>query len=127
MQALIIVGNVYFARPNSDYESLYFVIANRMAQLLQLHKENSADNEVAREVKRRVWWSLYLIDQWASAGLGLPKNFHSGGPVPRLPMDEVAFSQLGIADNSRNVELLKNWQPGIWSHMISLVKIFGLI
>jgi hypothetical protein len=84
------------------------VVANRMAQLLQLHKEDPADNEVAREVERRVWWSLYLIDQWASAGLGLPRHFHNGGPVPRLPMDEVAFSQLSIADNSRSVELLKN-------------------
>jgi hypothetical protein len=97
-----------------------------MAQLLQLHKEDPADNEIAREVKRRVWWSLYLIDQWASAGLGLPRHFN-GGPVPRLPMDEVAFSQLSITDSSRNVEPLENWQPGIWSHMISLVKIFGLI
>ncbi len=98
-----------------------------MAQLLQIHKEDPADNEVAREVKRRVWWSLYLIDQWASAALGLPRHFHNFGPVPQLPMDEVAFHQLSIADKSRNVELLKNWKPGIWSQMISLVKIFGLI
>jgi hypothetical protein len=42
-------------------------------------------------------------------------------------MDEVAFSQLSMSDTSRNAEVMKNWQPGIWSHMISLVKIFGLI
>jgi hypothetical protein len=91
-----------------------------MAQLLQLPKENPADDEITREVKRRVWWSLYLIDRWASAGLGLPRHFHDNGLVPRVPMDEVMFSQLGTTKSP-------DWQPGIWSHMISLVKIFGQI
>ncbi len=98
-----------------------------MAQLLHLSKEEPGDHDVSREVKRRVWWSLYLIDRWASAGLGLPRHFHNGGPVPQLPMDEVMFSQLGVTDGSLNVEHRNNRQPGIWSHMIALVKIFGQI
>jgi Fungal specific transcription factor domain len=107
----------------NDLEAL----ANRTAQLLNLPKENPADDEITREVKRRVWWSLYLIDRWASAGLGLPRHFHNGGPVPRIPMDEVMFSQLTVTDASSGVDDLNTWQPGIWSHMISLVKIFGHI
>jgi len=35
-----------------------------MAQLLNLAKEDSSDDVVLREVKRRVWWSLYLIDRY---------------------------------------------------------------
>lgn len=95
-----------------------------MAQLLNLAKENTEEDLVTREVKRRVWWSLYLIDRWASAGLGLPRQFHDGGIVPRVPMDEVAFVSLRVGDT---IEDLENWQPGMWSHMITLVKIFGHI
>jgi hypothetical protein len=98
-----------------------------MAQVLQLSKEDPVDDEVSREVKRRVWWSLYLIDRWASAGLGLPRHFHNGGRVPRLPMDEVMFSQLNVTGGPHNAKDMNNWQPGIWSHMISLVEIFGHI
>jgi hypothetical protein len=35
-----------------------------MAQLLNLAKEDSSDDVVLREVKCRVWWSLYLIDRY---------------------------------------------------------------
>jgi hypothetical protein len=78
VQACILVGNICFAESNADLESLYFgkfepseldesstnfvsVIANRMAQLLKLADENPADDYVLREVKRRVWWSLYMV------------------------------------------------------------------
>ena len=95
-----------------------------MAQLLKLAIENPADDNVSREVKRRVWWSLYLIDRWASAGLGLPRQFHIGGLAPRLPMDEVVFSALQSGSVVENIEV---WQQGIWAHMITLVQIFGHI
>lgn len=100
------------------------VIANRMAQLMGLSKENTNEDLVTREVKRRIWWSLYLIDRWASAGLGLPRQFHDGSIVPRVPMDEVAFLSLNVGET---MEDLESWQPGMWSHMITLVKIFGHI
>jgi hypothetical protein len=94
-----------------------------MAQLLKLSSEDPADDVIVREVKRRVWWSLYLIDRWASAGLGLARQFHIGGLAPRLPMDEVAFVKLvpGIQEDSQD------FQPGLWAHVLSLVKIFGHI
>ena len=94
-----------------------------MAQLLNLAKENSEDDAVLREVNRRIWWSLYLIDRWASAGLGLPRQFHIGGLAPNLPMDEVMFLGLSSGESS-NSNSVVNWKPGIWSHMISLVNIF---
>src|SRR6187402_1827162 len=95
-----------------------------MAQLMNLVQVNPADDVIAREVKCRVYWSLYMIDRWASAGLGLPRQINIGGLAPRLPMDELLFSQLNAGDSS---EELVNWHPGIWSHMIALVKIFGYI
>jgi hypothetical protein len=99
------------------------VIANRMAQLLKLANESPTDDGVHREIKRRVWWSLYMIDSWASAGLGLSRQFHTEGLAPRLPMDEVAF--FGMAPGSEDDT--PAYQPGIWAHMLTLVKIFGHI
>ncbi|KAF8858334.1 hypothetical protein BDZ45DRAFT_402067 [Acephala macrosclerotiorum] len=124
IQSCVLCGNICLAESNADAESLYFVIANRMAQLMNLSKENTEEDLVTCEVKRRIWWSLYLIDRWASAGLGLPRQFHDGGVVPRVPMDEVAFVSLHVGET---VEDLENWQPGMWSYMITLVKIFGHI
>lgn len=94
-----------------------------MAQLLKLAIENNADDAILREVKRRVWWSLYLIDRWASAGLGLARQFHIGGLAPRLPMDEVAFVNMASGAHDNNTE----FHPGIWAHMLTLVKVFGHI
>ena len=94
-----------------------------MAQLLKLATENPADDCILRETKRRVWWSLYMIDRWASAGLGLSRQFHAEGLAPRLPMDEVAF--LGMTEGSRDDTC--NYQPGMWAQMLTLVKIFGHI
>ena len=99
------------------------VIANRMAQLLKLANENLTDDDIVREVKRRVWWSLYMIDRWASAGLGLSRQFHSEGLAPRLPMDEIAFFNMSPG----NKDDACRYQPGIWAHMLTLVKIFGHI
>ncbi|RFU24063.1 hypothetical protein B7463_g12275, partial [Scytalidium lignicola] len=96
------------------------VIANRMAQLLKIAEDKPEDGAILREVKRRVWWSLYLIDRWASAGLGLPRQFHIGGRAPRLPMDEVDFSNMSSINGVEELQ----WQPGLWSRMITLVQIF---
>ncbi|KAH8820309.1 hypothetical protein F5884DRAFT_849574 [Xylogone sp. PMI_703] len=124
VQACILIGNLCLAESNPDAESLYFVIANRMAQLLKIADDNPDDNAILREVKHRVWWSLYLIDRWASAGLGLPRQFHIGGTAPRLPMDEVDFFNMSFVDGAQE---LVEWKPGLWACMIALVQIFGHI
>jgi hypothetical protein len=95
-----------------------------MAQLLKLYNEDSNDDTITRETKYRVWWTLYLIDRWASAGLGLPRQFHSTEPQPPLPLDEYMFQHLKSSDQMLDST---SRTPGIWAHMISLVHIFGHI
>ncbi|KAI9731694.1 MAG: hypothetical protein M1834_004483 [Cirrosporium novae-zelandiae] len=119
IQACVLCGNICFADCNSDAESIYFAIANRMAQLFHLEAEVSSDDAITRETKRRVWWSLYLQECWASAGTGLLRQFHHGGATPAVPMSEPMFLQLhGDADPRPR-------EPGIWAHMITLVRIFA--
>lgn len=122
IQACILAGNICLANSQPDSESIFFAVANRMAEILKLPRLNAADNPVTVEIKRRVWWSLFMIDRWASAGLGLARQIHVSDEAPPLPMDEVQFRLLVPSHGS---ETFREWNPGIWSHMIALVKIFG--
>lgn len=138
IQACILVGTICLADSRPDSESIFFglfsifplarptdsllALANRMAELLKLPITNTANDVITSEINRRVWWSLYMIDRWASAGLGLARQIHLGDDAPQLPMDEVQFRKLNPTNTT---EILENWKPGIWSHMITLAKIFG--
>ena len=91
-----------------------------MAQILHLPERKDSDDLMQQETKRRVWWSLYMIDLWASAGLGLPRQVQELSSN-NLPMHEGIFHQAtpdAIPLDSR---------PGLWAHMISFVRVFGHI
>lgn len=94
----------------------------RMARLLRLEVARTTDDAIMREIKRRVWWTLYMIDRWSAAGLGLSRQFYSGSGSPDLPMHELTFHHMtkGEFDLNRSMQ-----EPGLWAHMIKLVKIFG--
>jgi hypothetical protein len=148
IQACVLIANTCGADTEASSESLYFgklstksiivvvvarfgrfakrlqAIANRMAQLLKLSSEDPSDDNITRETKYRVWWTLYLIDRWASAGLGLPRQFYSTEPQPPLPLDEYMYQHLKSGDKMLDSA---SRPPGIWAHMISLVHIFGHI
>lgn len=124
VQACILVGNLCGAEGNNDTEALFFGIAMRMARILHLAVESINETAITRETKRRVWWTLYMIDRWSAAGLGLSREFHDDGSYPELPMNEAAFHRL----NRNNLDEIGNIQiPGLWAHMITLVKIFGQV
>lgn len=122
IQACILAGNICLADCQPDSESIFFAVANRMAEILKLSRPDPADGPITVEIKRRVWWSLFMIDRWASAGLGLARQIHVDDNAPPLPMEEVQFRLLSSVQGSDTVKV---WNPGIWSHMIALVKIFG--
>lgn len=78
---------------------------------------------VDREIRRRAWWTLYMADRWSSSSLGLPHQIRDTDLAVDLPMDESVFESL-TADETR---LKDPWQPGLWAHKISLVRLFGPI
>lgn len=124
VQACIIVGNLCGAAGNNDSEALFFGVAMRLAKILHLAAESTIESAIVRETKRRVWWTLYMIDRWSAAGLGLSREFHNDAGYPALPMAESCFHHM-IANSSD--ENAKIQEPGLWAHMITLVKVFGQV
>lgn len=89
-----------------------------MAQILDISKPDPADNEIAREIKLRVWWSLYMIDRWASAGSGLRRQLQIDGQCP-LPMDELHFEHMLTGSPG-----IPAPRPGLWGYMVQLAQVF---
>ena len=78
---------------------------------------------IDREIRRRAWWTLYMADRWSSSSLGLPHQIRDTDLAVDLPMDETMFESLTPDETQLN----SPWQPGLWAHKISLVRLFGPI
>lgn len=123
IQTWIVLGNVCGAELDSESESLFFGIAIRAAHILGLGKVCSDDSAVLREVKSRVWWTLYMIDTWSAAGLDTPRQMGGKRTTHDLPFDEYAFHALSVGQVSWPVDP----EPGLWAYMITLAENFGPI
>lgn len=94
-----------------------------MAYVLRLHESNVEHDIISKEVKCRVWWSLFMADRWCPPSLGLPREILRFNSELQLPRDEVAFQQI-----SRNDAIdIDGPKDGIWKYMITLVDILGPI
>ncbi|KAH8878931.1 hypothetical protein GQ53DRAFT_739544 [Thozetella sp. PMI_491] len=124
LQSSILVGNICFGDGGADAESLYFAYANRMAQILNLGVSNPEEDGVTRETKRRIFWTCFITDTWASGGSDLSRQFRSQPKRPRVPMDEKCFYEMRTGDPDIPDE---EWKPGLWGHMVRLVEIYSQI
>lgn len=80
IQALGLIGGWYchyISQPNLAYSLLGAAL--RMSATLGLHKEFSESHQIpsparlaSMDLKRRVWWSLFVMDTWAGMTLGRP-------------------------------------------------------
>ncbi|KAI5240513.1 hypothetical protein E4T42_08351 [Aureobasidium subglaciale] len=124
IQTCCLLANISGAELNTQSETLFLGLANRMAQMLKLHTIDQADVAVDREVKSRVWWTLVMADNWCSNGLGLPRQLESQQSNVDLPADEYLF-QSSSADDTP--DSLATSRRGLWAYMITLVDLFGPI
>ncbi|OGE53531.1 hypothetical protein PENARI_c007G08863 [Penicillium arizonense] len=123
IQTCVLVANLCAAHSVTSTEALFFGIANRMAQILCLTRFDSTDDLVMREIKRRIWWTLFMADRWCSSGLGLSRQMKDFERETELPMDEQLFHSL-----TRDQQIVSTpWKPGLWAHMITVVELFGPI
>ncbi|EXJ78444.1 hypothetical protein A1O1_08844 [Capronia coronata CBS 617.96] len=127
VKTAILVANLSASELNSTSEAIYCSLANRMAYILGINKPDPRDSIVVKETKLRVWSSLFMSDRWCSTRLGLPRQISDfdfeGRHAPHLPMDESVFHRLGPDEHA----MPEPWKPGLWAHMITLVRVFGPI
>ncbi|VUC31000.1 unnamed protein product [Clonostachys rosea] len=74
VQALLLLSNLSQKRNKPNTGSNFLGLATRMALSLGLHRE-LADWDIPllqREMRRRVWWGLYIFDSGASTTFGRP-------------------------------------------------------
>ncbi|RFN53290.1 hypothetical protein FIE12Z_2440 [Fusarium flagelliforme] len=121
IQACILIGNNFFGEGNADVESLYFGLASRMTQLLNLGVCNEEDDGPTREVKRRIYWTCFIIDTWASSGSNVSRQFRQQANHPRAPMDEYVFYNMKPGDP--DIPDFQ-WRSGLWGHMVNTVEIY---
>lgn len=90
-----------------------------MSDILCLNSTISSGSLITDEVRRRVWWSLYVADGWCIAGLGLASQMKDVNIMIDLPMDESVFHALQPGQKT----LGSPWNPGLWAHFISLGRL----
>lgn len=91
-----------------------------MAEIMKLNTNFPGGSAIDSEVRRRVWWSLYMTDMWCICGQGLPSHMKDIRPSIELPMNDKDFvslqpGQVVIDDPS---------EPGMWAQMTTLVPLF---
>lgn len=74
VQSLVLLSNLSQKRNKPNTGSNFLGLANRMALSLGLHRElpNWKITLLQREMRRRVWWGLYLMDSGAATTFGRP-------------------------------------------------------
>ncbi|VUC23052.1 unnamed protein product [Clonostachys rosea] len=123
VQTCCIIANLCEWDCNRSSEALFFRIGIGMAEIMQLSTPSLESSVAEREMKRRVWWTLFAADRWFSSGLRLPRQLEDFQKTVELPMDESIFHALDPA----SMTLPGPWRPGLWAHMVGLHQLFGPI
>lgn len=128
LQALTLLSNYAQKRnkPNTGWN--YLGLAVRMAMGLGLYKEfsnwSSNKNQMQLEMRRRLWWGLYIFDGGAAVTFGRPVNLPL---APMMDIHEVSNINDYAPYNSNNSSVLQPVAyPTIYSGLIWQAK-FTLI
>ncbi|CAG9952184.1 unnamed protein product [Clonostachys rosea f. rosea IK726] len=123
VQTCILIANLYAAHLNPSSEALFFRIGVNLLQIMDVGTSSAARTLIDREIRIRTWWTLYMADRWSSSSLGLTPQIRDSDIAVDLPIHEPIFESLSPDETKLNVP----WQPGLWAHKISLVRLFGPI
>ncbi|KAJ5580310.1 Transcription factor [Penicillium hispanicum] len=116
IQALGLIGGWYchyISQPNLAYSLLGAAL--RMAATLGLHKEFAASRQIpsparlaSMDLKRRVWWSIFVMDTWAGMTLGRPSMGRFGPDITvKLPNCRHKENVLEILPLVQNIRFAK--------------------
>jgi hypothetical protein len=66
-------------------------MAVAMVQLVDIPAPNAKDDVITAEIKIRVWWALFMADNWCSSSLDLPRQVKEFRRPP-FPWKSVFFT-----------------------------------
>ncbi|KAH6652251.1 hypothetical protein BKA67DRAFT_661010 [Truncatella angustata] len=93
-----------------------------MAEIMKLDIVAKSGSIIEVETARRIWSSLYMADYCCSVGHGIPRCLERLDSISwHLPMDEITFRLL----RPDRMALSAAWKPGLWAHMVTLVRLAG--
>ncbi|KAF9148643.1 hypothetical protein BG015_009614 [Linnemannia schmuckeri] len=96
VQALLLMAHHQYATGNYSGGWLYTGMSIRIAQDIGLHRQDvNVDEPEEAEVRKRLWWSLYMADRLGSAILGRPMTLRDEGFNVQMPTDEWIVDVLG--------------------------------
>ncbi|KAF9297563.1 hypothetical protein BGZ88_009596 [Linnemannia elongata] len=96
VQALLLMAHHQYATGNYSGGWLYTGMSIRIAQDIGLHRQDvNMDEPEEAEVRKRLWWSLYMADRLGSAILGRPMTLRDEGFNVQMPTDEWIADVLG--------------------------------
>ncbi|KAH3670789.1 hypothetical protein OGAPHI_001305 [Ogataea philodendri] len=138
LSSLVLLSNFSQKRnkPNTGWN--FLGIAVRMAMSLGLHKEfqEQGNNAGTRkeeilnlEIKRRLWWGLYIFDAGASITFGRPINLPPLDTVDVKMMSNINDEELSRLIENRNIsgfisdDMLNDGYPTLYSAMIQQTKL----
>ncbi|CAJ0555015.1 Ff.00g135280.m01.CDS01 [Fusarium sp. VM40] len=123
IQTCILVATICAGNSQTSSEALFVRIAISMAEIMHIASTDTDESIIMREIKRRIWWSLCMADHWCFSALGMPRPTEGLDGSYDLPMDEITFHSL----LPNHETPLAQWKPGLWAHMVRLVRFFGPI
>ncbi|KAG0280691.1 hypothetical protein BGZ95_009158 [Linnemannia exigua] len=96
VQALLLMAHHQYATGNYSGGWLYTGMSIRIAQDIGLHRQDvHVDEPEEAEIRKRLWWSLYMADRLGSAILGRPMTLRDEGFNVQMPTDEWIADVLG--------------------------------
>ncbi|KAG0199550.1 hypothetical protein BGX28_007227 [Mortierella sp. GBA30] len=98
VQALLLMSHHQYAVGNYSGGWLYTGMATRIAHDIGLHRQDVQANEPEEaEIRRRVWWAVYIADRLGGGVLGRPLNLRDKEYNVQMPSDDW-ISELGGDD-----------------------------
>lgn len=124
LQALTLLSNYAQKRnkPNTGWN--YLGLAVRMAMGLGLYKEfsnwSSSKQQLQLEVRRRLWWGLYIFDGGAAITFGRPVNLPDAGMMDINEVSNVNDDDYVVTDGKKEMKVVEF--PTIYSGLIWQAK-----
>lgn len=102
VQAIFLLG-VYLMPASAISSSyVYLGLALRTALTINLHMDNSDDatlSSTEKEVRRRLWWSIYSLERTTTLKLNRPRSISAEIISAPIPSPSPSFDKVQVFDN----------------------------